>query len=72
MTAGSRIDIADLVGAEGSFVKFGSAGCVILGKTKTVEFAYGAAGTNSVRGTPWTPGIRKSIAHPVAPAAVPL
>jgi aspartyl-tRNA(Asn)/glutamyl-tRNA(Gln) amidotransferase subunit A len=54
VTAGSRVDIADLVGAEGSFVKLlRRAGCVILGKTKTVEFAYGAAGTNSVRGTPW-------------------
>jgi aspartyl-tRNA(Asn)/glutamyl-tRNA(Gln) amidotransferase subunit A len=56
VTAGSRVDIADLVGAEGSFVKLlRRAGCVILGKTKTVEFAYGAAGTNSVRGTPWNP-----------------
>ena len=56
VTAGSQMDIADLVGAEGSFVKLlRKAGCVILGKTKTVEFAYGAAGTNTVRGTPWNP-----------------
>ena len=56
VTAGSRIDVADLVGAEGSFVRLlRKAGCVILGKTKTVEFAYGAAGTNTVRGTPWNP-----------------
>jgi aspartyl-tRNA(Asn)/glutamyl-tRNA(Gln) amidotransferase subunit A len=56
VTAGSRVNIADLVGAEGSFVKLlRKAGCVILGKTKTVEFASGAAGTNSVRGTPWNP-----------------
>lgn len=56
VTAGSRMDIADLVGNEGSFVKLlRKAGCVILGKTKTVEFAYGAAGTNTVRGTPWNP-----------------
>ena len=31
------------------------AGCVILGKTKTVEFAFGAVGTNAVRGTPRNP-----------------
>ncbi len=28
-------------------------GCVILGKTKTVEFALGATGVNRARGTPW-------------------
>jgi aspartyl-tRNA(Asn)/glutamyl-tRNA(Gln) amidotransferase subunit A len=56
VTAGSQMDITDLVGEEGSFVKLlRKAGCVILGKTKTVEFAYGAAGTNTVRGTPWNP-----------------
>jgi aspartyl-tRNA(Asn)/glutamyl-tRNA(Gln) amidotransferase subunit A len=56
VTAGSRVDIADVVGAEGPFVKLlRKTGCVILGKTKTVEFAYGATGTNSVRGTPWNP-----------------
>src|SRR5947208_707747 len=55
-TAGSRLDIGGLAGPEGSFVKqLKRAGCVILGKTKTVEFAYGAAGINSVRGTPWNP-----------------
>jgi aspartyl-tRNA(Asn)/glutamyl-tRNA(Gln) amidotransferase subunit A len=55
-TAGSQVDVADLIGAEGSFVRgLKRAGCVILGKTKTVEFAFGAVGTNSVRGTPWNP-----------------
>ena len=53
---GSRLDVADLIGKEGPFVKqLKRAGCVILGKTKTVEFAYGAAGINTVRGTPWNP-----------------
>jgi aspartyl-tRNA(Asn)/glutamyl-tRNA(Gln) amidotransferase subunit A len=55
-TAGSRLDISDLLGEQGSFVtRLRRAGCVILGKTKTVEFAFGAVGTNSVRGTPHNP-----------------
>ena len=54
--AGSQLDIAELIGTEGAFVqRLKRAGCVILGKTKTVEFAFGAAGINSVRGTPWNP-----------------
>ena len=56
VTAGSKVDVADLIGAEGRFVKtLKRAGCVILGKTKTVEFALGGAGTNRVRGTPRNP-----------------
>jgi aspartyl-tRNA(Asn)/glutamyl-tRNA(Gln) amidotransferase subunit A len=55
-TAGSRLDISDLLGEQGSFVtKLRRAGCVILGKTKTVEFAFGAVGTSSARGTPHNP-----------------
>jgi aspartyl-tRNA(Asn)/glutamyl-tRNA(Gln) amidotransferase subunit A len=55
-TAGSNIDVTDLIGPEGSFVKrLRRAGCVILGKTKTVEFAFGAVGANAVRGTPRNP-----------------
>ena len=55
-TAGSNVDVADVIGTEGSFVKaLRQAGCVILGKLKTVEFARGAAGVNRVRGTPWNP-----------------
>jgi aspartyl-tRNA(Asn)/glutamyl-tRNA(Gln) amidotransferase subunit A len=55
-TAGSNLDVAELIGSEGTFVKgLRRAGCIILGKTKTVEFAFGAVGTNSVRGTPWNP-----------------
>jgi aspartyl-tRNA(Asn)/glutamyl-tRNA(Gln) amidotransferase subunit A len=56
ITGGSRLDVTDLAGPEGSFVKrMRAAGCVILGKTKTVEFAFGAVGTNASRGTPWNP-----------------
>ena len=54
--AGSKIDVSDLIGSEGSFVKaLRRAGCVILGKVKTVEFAFGAVGTSRPRGTPWNP-----------------
>jgi aspartyl-tRNA(Asn)/glutamyl-tRNA(Gln) amidotransferase subunit A len=55
-TAGSNLDVADIIGPEGSFVKtLKRAGCVILGKTKTVEFAFGGTGINDSRGTPWNP-----------------
>ncbi len=32
-----------------------AAGAVVLGKTQTVEFAFGGWGTNAVMGTPWNP-----------------
>ncbi|HKU53719.1 MAG TPA: amidase [Rhizomicrobium sp.] len=32
-----------------------TAGMIVLGKTHTVEFAYGAWGTNQHMGTPWNP-----------------
>ena len=55
-TAGSNIDVADLIGTEGSFVRsLRRAGCVIVGKVKTVEFAAGGTGINYARGTPWNP-----------------
>lgn len=54
--AGSAIDVSDRIGSEGSFVqRLRRAGCVILGKTCTVEFALGALGNNTVRGTPIMP-----------------
>jgi aspartyl-tRNA(Asn)/glutamyl-tRNA(Gln) amidotransferase subunit A len=54
--AGSNLDLADLIGAEGPFVQaLRRAGCIILGKVKTVEFALGAIGTSVPRGTPWNP-----------------
>lgn len=50
------LDVAELVGAEGSFIKtLRSAGAIFLGKTKTVEFGSGGLGINTVRGTPWNP-----------------
>jgi len=55
-TVGSQLDLEDLLEVEGPVVRqLRQAGCVILGKTKTVEFAFGPAGTNAVRGTPKNP-----------------
>lgn len=55
-TNGSLIESADITGPEGSYIKaLKRCGVVILGKTKTVEFALGATGINEVRGTPWNP-----------------
>jgi aspartyl-tRNA(Asn)/glutamyl-tRNA(Gln) amidotransferase subunit A len=53
-TAGSEVDIADLVAPQGRFVdRLQRAGCVILGKTATTEFALG--GFNLKRPPPWNP-----------------
>jgi aspartyl-tRNA(Asn)/glutamyl-tRNA(Gln) amidotransferase subunit A len=54
--AGTRLDVADLIGPEGPVVRaLRRAGCVILGKTKTVEFALGITGLSQPRGTPVNP-----------------
>jgi aspartyl-tRNA(Asn)/glutamyl-tRNA(Gln) amidotransferase subunit A len=54
--AGTLLDVADLVGEEGPVIAaLRRAGCVILGKTKTVEFALGITGVSAPRGTPWNP-----------------
>lgn len=54
--AGSNMDVSDLIGPQGSFVDgIERLGCVILGKTKTVEFALGTTGISTSRGTPWNP-----------------
>ncbi|MFC5747463.1 amidase [Actinomadura rugatobispora] len=55
-TAGSLVDVGDAVGAEGPFVRrLRAAGCVLLGKTRTVEFALGITGASAPRGTPVNP-----------------
>src|SRR6202158_2849500 len=55
-TVGSQLDLGGLLEAEGPVVRqLRQAGCVTLGKTKTVEFAFGPAGTNAVKGTPKNP-----------------
>lgn len=52
--AGSEVDIADLVPPQGRFIeRLQRAGCVIVGKTATTEFALG--GFNLKRPPPWNP-----------------
>jgi aspartyl-tRNA(Asn)/glutamyl-tRNA(Gln) amidotransferase subunit A len=54
--AGSNVIIDDLLGLEGSLVQtLRQAGCIILGKVHTVEFAMGSAGTNYAVGAPRNP-----------------
>ena len=61
-TAGSRLDVQDLVPPQGSFVDaLQRAGCVILGKTRTTEFALG--GFNLDRPPPWNPCDAQRAAH---------
>ena len=53
-TAGSRLDVQDLVPPQGRFVDaLLRAGCVIVGKTRTTEFALG--GFNFDPPPPWNP-----------------
>lgn len=56
-TAGSEMSVEYIIGTEeGPFVRaLRAAGCVILGKTKTVEFALGITGVMEGRETPWNP-----------------
>jgi aspartyl-tRNA(Asn)/glutamyl-tRNA(Gln) amidotransferase subunit A len=52
--AGSRVDIGDLVAPQGSLVtQLERGGCVLLGKTRTTEFALG--GYNLREAPPWNP-----------------
>jgi aspartyl-tRNA(Asn)/glutamyl-tRNA(Gln) amidotransferase subunit A len=52
--AGSRVKVSDLVPPQGPFVTaLSRAGCVILGKTATTEFAMG--GINLTHRLPWNP-----------------
>jgi aspartyl-tRNA(Asn)/glutamyl-tRNA(Gln) amidotransferase subunit A len=42
LTAGSRVDVADLAPAEGTIVRaLKRAGAIVVGKTRTTEFAFG-------------------------------
>ena len=55
-TNGSNHPSEDLTGSEGLFIqRLRRAGCVILGKTKTAEFAFSPTGENTARGTPRNP-----------------
>ena len=56
LTNGSNANTDSLVGPEGALVKkLKRAGMIVLGKTKTVEFALGVTGENTSRGMPWNP-----------------
>jgi aspartyl-tRNA(Asn)/glutamyl-tRNA(Gln) amidotransferase subunit A len=57
VTAGSNVDVADLIGPEGGFIRsLRRAGCIVLGKSRTIEFALGGAGgVNTRRGSPRNP-----------------
>lgn len=61
-TAGTRL-LANNVAARDSTVvhKLAAAGTVLLGKTHTVQFAYGASGINHDHGTPHNPW--HAVAH---------
>jgi len=60
LTNGSNANTADLVGAEGTLLKrLKQHGMIVVGKTRTVEFALGATGVNTSRGTPWNPNDRE-------------
>ncbi|MEQ8815563.1 MAG: amidase [Thalassobaculum sp.] len=53
---GSLYPTAHLTGDEGPLIRqLKAAGCIVIGKTRTVEFALGATGVNEARGTPWNP-----------------
>ncbi|MDO8595384.1 MAG: amidase, partial [Sulfuricaulis sp.] len=53
-TVGSKLDVSDLIEPEGTFVKrLKRAGCVILGKTRMTEFAFGLV--NLIHRPPWNP-----------------
>ena len=57
MSAGSRVDIADRIPGEGSLVRaLKRAGAVVLGKTRTTEFAFGTY--NPSHPTPRNPADR--------------
>ena len=55
-TNGSLYDSGLPKESEASIVtRLKAAGCIVVGKTKTVEYALGATGINSARGTPHNP-----------------
>lgn len=55
-TAGTHLLADNIAGADAAVVgRLARAGMVLLGKTKTVQFAYGGAGINRDLGTPHNP-----------------
>ena len=63
LTAGSRVDVADRVPGEGSLVRaLRRAGAIVIGKTRTTEFAFGTY--NPTHPTPRNPGDRSAHRMP--------
>jgi aspartyl-tRNA(Asn)/glutamyl-tRNA(Gln) amidotransferase subunit A len=63
MSAGSRVDIADRVPAEGAIVHaLKRAGAIVVGKTRTTEFAFGTF--NPTHPTPRNPADRSAHRMP--------
>lgn len=55
-TGGSRAQPARIASVTATVVqRLRHAGAIVLGKTHTVEYAFGGWGTNAVMGTPWNP-----------------
>jgi aspartyl-tRNA(Asn)/glutamyl-tRNA(Gln) amidotransferase subunit A len=64
-SAGTQMKVDDLIGPEGPLVlSLKRAGCVVLGKTKTVEFALGITGVSAPNGTPVNPWDANTIRVP--------
>ena len=57
VTTGGTDALSDNVATKSATItrRLLAAGGILIGKTKTVEVAYGGWGTNTVRGTPWNP-----------------
>lgn len=56
LSAGSKSLPARISTETASIVaRLRTAGAIVIGKTHTVEFAFGGWGTNAVMGTPWNP-----------------
>jgi aspartyl-tRNA(Asn)/glutamyl-tRNA(Gln) amidotransferase subunit A len=63
--AGTTLDVSDLIGPEGPVVRaLRRAGCIILGKTKSVEFALGITGLSQPLGTPVNPWDAETVRLP--------
>lgn len=72
--AGSKMDISDLVATEGSFItSLKRQGCVILGKTRTIEFAAGAQNVkHPTAWNPWDPETQRTPGGSSSGSAVAL
>ena len=60
-TAGSLVDVSRVIGGEGGLIRLlKRAGCIIIGTTKTTEFAISGTGVNDAFGTPRNPADSES------------